>query len=143
MIKRFLFITASLLMFAAPSAFSAELVVISSHETSEKISSKLLRKIYLKRKILWQDKTRIVPVNLPARSSLRAFFTKETLHMDHKDLVLYWNEQHYKGVRPPVVVESEEAVKAFVREVKGALGYINADSLEPDLKVLYRIREGE
>lgn len=143
MIKRLLFITVSLLIFAAPSAFSAELVVISSHKTFEKISHKLLSKIYLKRKILWKDKTRIVPVNLPSRSPLRALFTKEVLRMDHKDLVVYWNEQHYKGVRPPVVVESEEAVKAFVREVKGALGYIDADSLEPDLKVLYRIKEGQ
>ena len=141
MIRWLFFITAALSLFAVPAY--ADLAVIASRETAEKITPKLLRKIYLKRKVLWEDKTRIVPVNLPSRSTLRAQFTKEILRMEHKDLVVYWNEQHYKGVRPPVVVDSETAVKAFVREVKGAVGYIDAGSVEPDLKVLYRIRGAE
>lgn len=141
MIKRFFFIAFSLLFFAVPPATARNLAVITSYETSEKIGPKLLRKIYLKRKVLWKEKTRIVPVNLPSQSAIRAQFTEKILRMGHKDLVVYWNEQHYKGVRPPMVVESEEAVKVFVREVKGSVGYIDAGNLEADFKVLYLIKE--
>jgi len=117
-----------------------EILVISMKKKNEKISEKLLRRIYLKRKILWENSTRIVPVNLPAESPLRRAFTGSIVRLSHRDLVDYWNAEYFKGVRPPEVAGSEEAVKRFVRQVEGAIGYISSQNMEPDLTVLYRIK---
>lgn len=118
-----------------------EILVVSLKETKGKISEKTLRKIYMKRKVLWENNLRIVPVNLPANNNLRVLFADEILGLSHRDLVDYWNEQYFQGIRPPEVVQSEEAVKIFVRQVEGAIGYISSKKLDPDLKVLYRIKE--
>jgi len=38
-------------------------------------------------------------------------------------------------------MQSEESVKAFVKNVEGAIGYINANNLDSGVKVLYRWSE--
>ena len=139
------FITITFLLFLSHSTGlsqtgAEEILVVSLKGTKERISEKTLRKIYLKRKVLWGDNSRIVPVNLPAISNLRVQFADKILGLSHRDLVDYWNEQHFQGIRPPEVVQSEEAVKIFVREVDGAIGYISSKNLDPDLTVLYRIK---
>ncbi len=116
-----------------------EIVVITARPPADRVTAKTLERIYLKRKILWSDGQRIVPVNLPANHPLRAAFTKRILKRSHGALVEYWNERHFNGVHPPVVVESEEAVKRFVREVDGAVGYISRSSLEPGIEVIFTI----
>lgn len=117
-----------------------EVLVVTASKSAEKLSAKKLRRIYLKRKVLWKDGSRIVPVNLPSTNNLRKAFSDEVLGMGHRELVDYWNEQHFKGVRPPVVLDSEEAVKAFIKEVEGAVGYISSKNMEQGLIALYRMQ---
>ena len=142
MMKRWLFIAIVIAIFlpAHLRASSEEVLVITARKSAEKLSIKDLRRIYLKRKVLWKDGSKIVPVNLPSTNNLRKAFSHEILGMGHRELVDYWNEQHFKGVRPPVVLDSEEAVKAFVKEVEGAVGYISSKNREPGLIILYRIQ---
>ncbi|MBW6488098.1 hypothetical protein [Sulfurimonas sp.] len=61
--------------------------------------------------------------------------------MNFERLKSYWAAQHYLGKRPPVGMHSEESVKAFVKNVEGAIGYINVKNLDNDIKVLYRWSE--
>jgi hypothetical protein len=35
-------------------------------------------------------------------------------------------------------MKSEESIKAFVKKVDGAIGYINANSVDDGVKVLYK-----
>ncbi|MBI5682349.1 MAG: hypothetical protein HZC45_04145 [Deltaproteobacteria bacterium] len=115
------------------------IVVISLVKPNEKITAGMLKGIYLKKKVFWKDEMRIIPVNLSPQNEIRNIFSKKILSMEHRELVEYWNEQYFKGITPPPVLESEEAVKRFVIEVDGAIGYIRKKNLEPGLEVLYTI----
>ncbi len=121
------------------TAADDNIVVISLKIPGEAITKKTLEKLYLKRKALWDNGTKVVPVNLPAQNPIRNLFSSKVLKRSHLELVDYWNEQHFKGISPPPVLESEEAVKIFIREVEGAIGYISSKSLEADFKVLYTV----
>ena len=139
--KKGLFLSLLIVLLTSPSLFAGEddIVVVSRTIHGDRMTLKTLQRIYLKRKTFWKDGKRIVPVNLPPGNELRIFFSRRVLKKTHRELVEYWNEQHFNGVNPPVVLESEEAVKRFVREVDGAIGYIRRSNLDPDLKVLLSI----
>ncbi len=113
-----------------------DLVLITRRDPGENVTERTAVRLFLKEKLFWKDGSRIVPVNLPPDHDARETFSRAVLKRNRRELVEFWNEQHFKGVNPPVVLESEEAVKAFVRQVDGAVGYIRRDHLDPDLKVL-------
>jgi len=130
----------------ATLAGAGDIVVVTARTSTdqaptEKISRKTIEKIYMKRKIFWKSGKRIVPINLSASDPLRDIFTKEILRRGHRTLVEYWNGKHFGGISPPVVLESEEAVKRFLRKVPGGVGYIRAENIEADLRVIYTIKE--
>jgi len=121
----------------------AEIVVITSKDTPiDKISKQELKNIYLKIKTFINGQ-RVIPVNLPADSPLRKIFQEKVLGMDNEQLNLYWNEMYFHGVEPPIVLSSEEAVKKFVKKVKGAIGYIRKENVDSSLKIIFLIRENE
>jgi ABC-type phosphate transport system substrate-binding protein len=38
-------------------------------------------------------------------------------------------------------MKSQESIKAFVKKVDGAIGYIESSALDEDLKVIYRWKD--
>lgn len=113
-----------------------DVVLIMRREPGEPVTPRTAARLFLKEKLFWHDGTRIFAVNLPANHQAREAFEKRVLKRSRRELLAFWNEEHFNGVNPPVVLESEEAVKAFVRQVDGAVGYIRREQLDPDLKVL-------
>ena len=113
-----------------------DIVLVARQEPGESVNDRTAARLFLKEKLFWKDGVRIVPVNLPPDHEARERFSRSVLKRGRRELVEFWNEQHFRGVNPPVVLESEDAVKAFVRQVDGAVGYIRRDHLDPDLKVL-------
>jgi hypothetical protein len=115
---------------------ASEIVLVSHKAPGEAISERTAARMFLKERLFWKDGSRIVPVNLPPDHSARQLFSDAVLRRERRELLAYWNEQHFKGVNPPLVLESEDSVKAFVRHVEGAVGYIRRGELDPDLTVL-------
>lgn len=113
-----------------------DIVLIARKAPGEAVSERTAARLFLKERLFWKDGSRIVPVNLPPDHTARQAFSRAILRRERRELVAYWNEQHFKGVNPPVVLESEDAVKAFVRQVDGAVGYVRRDRMEPDFTVL-------
>ncbi|WP_457623081.1 hypothetical protein [Persephonella sp.] len=120
---------------------AADVAVVTSKDSKiEKISKKDLKKVYLKIKFFVKGQ-KVIPVNLPPDNKNRQIFQRKILEMDNEQLNLYWNEMYFHGVEPPLVLSSEEAVKKFVKKVKGAIGYIDVKNVDEDLKIIYIIRE--
>lgn len=119
--------------------FADEYAVIANQKMKE-LSVTQIKAVFLK-KITVIDNISAVPVNLEARDPIREKFENEIVGMSFERLKSYWAKQHYLGKRPPVGMKSQESVKAFVKNVEGAIGYINADNIDNDIKVLYRWRE--
>lgn len=121
------------------TAFADEYVVISNSKMKD-LSAAEIKAVFLK-KITVIDGLNVVPVSLGARDPLREKFEKKILEMSFERLKSYWSKQHYLGKRPPVSMQSADSVKAFVKNVEGSVGYINADSLDESVKVIYRWSE--
>ena len=111
--------------------------VVISNKTMPSISKTQLKAIFLKKLTIVND-MKMVPINLNPRDTLRQSFEKKILKMNFIRLKNYWSQQHYLGHRPPLNLHSQESVKAFVKKVDGAIGYIDAKNIDNELKELYR-----
>lgn len=113
-------------------------VIVSSHEQSEnlKLSPSALKLIYLRKQLYWPNGRRLIPVNLHSEHPLRNQFSQSVLGSLPKQQIDYWNGLYFNGIQPPHSVNSEEAVMRFVTDTKGAIGYVNACSLDERVKVL-------
>jgi ABC-type phosphate transport system substrate-binding protein len=129
-IKVFVFLLLSISLFAEDYAVVSNVLV-------KDISPLEIKAIFLK-KLIRVGKKHMVPVNLKSGSKVRKAFEKEILKMGHVRLKSYWMKQHYLGHRPPVTMKSQKSAMKFVKNVQGALTYVNIQNLDSNLKVLYR-----
>jgi ABC-type phosphate transport system substrate-binding protein len=115
---------------------TAEEYVVISNKSIKTVSKAQIKAIFLKKMSLVND-LKVVPVSLQARDILRKNFERSVLKMSFPRLKSYWTKQHYLGHRPPLSLKSQAGVKAFVKKVDGAIGYISRKNLDSDLNVLY------
>lgn len=120
-------------------AYADIVVVVGKTSPIASLSKKELREIYLKKQ-QFSNGVKLVPINLPASSHTRNSFDRATLRMDETELGEYWNEKHYSGVNPPMVQNSQEAVKAMVKKVPSAIGYIDEGLLDDNLRVVATLK---
>jgi len=98
-----------------------------------------LRDIFLKRIVIDQDGTALVPLNLAPGDPLRIAFSLAVLGKRPDGLERYWTERYFHGVSPPYVVHSEEAMLRFVTETPGAVGYVALCRVDDRVKVVARL----
>ena len=115
------------------------LVIASAQVPDTAISAKQLADIYLLKKSFWADNTQVVPVNREASSTEREKFSEAVFNLSPQELAEYSNQLRFKGKLPPLIQTSDEAIVGFVRNVPGAIGYINASQAPAGVKVLLRL----
>ena len=120
-------------------SIASEYVVISNKKMKN-LSKTQIKAIFLKKISIIND-MKIVPINLGTRNPIRVKFEKEVLKMSFVRLKSYWTKQHYLGHRPPLNMKSQDSIKAFIKKVDGAIGYIEVNNLDDSVKELYRWRE--
>jgi len=114
-------------------------VIVSTLVPDSSISTAQLANIYSLKKNAWSDDASIVPINREASSQERDKFTEAVFHLSTRELAEYLDRLRFQGKLPPVVQTSDQAVIAFVRNVPGAIGYINAEHVPEGVKVLIKI----
>ena len=127
------------ILWASCSGAAGFLVIASPQVPDTAISLKQLADIYVLKKIYWSNKTPIVPINREAGSDERDNFSERVFKMSTLELSEYWNKLRFEGKRPPLTQISDIAVIAFVRNMPGAIGYINDDQHPAGVKVLLRL----
>lgn len=85
------------------------------------------------------DGRRIVPVNLAVGHPAREAFSVAVLGRTPQQLQSYWNEQYFHGKKPPLVLDSEEAVIRFVASTPGAIGYVFDCAVDDRVQIVSRI----
>ncbi len=125
-----------LLICAAFASASPYSVVIAASVKSDTLSQRQLRDIFLlKRQFLGEQK--VIPVNLLADNEARLAFEQAVLNMGRDKLGAYWVKQHFAGVSPPLTQASYEALKLFIVNVPGAIGYLPSSMVDEKVRVLY------
>lgn len=110
--------------------------VVSKDVRTEMLSKEYLKELYLKKRGFLNEQ-KAIPINLPSGNPIRAHFEKNVLDMDIDSLNEYWIEQHYKGKKPPFVQNSQESIRIFVKNMVGAVGYIEKSRVDNGLKIVY------
>ena len=128
------------MLIVLPLVSLANEYVVVSNKNMKALTESEIKAIFLKKQVLIDD-IAAVPVNLEAGDTLRLKFEDRLLDMSFERLKSYWTKEHYLGRRPPINMKSEESVKAFVKKVDGAIGYINANNIDESIKILYRWRD--
>lgn len=115
---------------AAPGPAPAEpeppIAVVMGPGPVTAVSLPTVAAAFRRKRQLWDDGSRIVPVNLPADHALRRQFSLRLFKRSPEDMQDYWNDQYFHGVLPPTVLASEEAVVRYVASTPGAIGYVSA-----------------
>lgn len=111
-------------------------VAVGRKSTVQAVTLDTLRELYLARQRLWPDGTRAIPVNLPADSTVRHHFSKRVLGRGPLELTSYWNARYFEGIRPPVVLSSPAAVRAYLRAEPAAIGYLPRSEVDDSCRIL-------
>jgi len=96
--------------------------------------------IFKRKKLNWEDGSRIHPVNLPADHPWRRLFSQRVLKSLPEAQAQHWNSLYYHGIYPPHVVASPEAMLRYVAETPGAIGYADACRLDAHVRGVLWIR---
>lgn len=129
-----LVVAASCLSFvwlASPSLAGRELaVIVHKGSPAQTLSVNEVRAYYMKKQGAWSDGSKVRPVQ--QSGDVRDGFVKRTLGMSTTEFERYWLELKYSAAEsPPKQVESDDDVIRFVGAMKGAIGFVDNESLDP------------
>lgn len=115
----------------------AETVVIG-HANVPKLDVDTVQKMFTGRVVVVQG-VAVIPVHAPRGSRTRSDFLDKYLQQNEEKYQAYWTVRQFVGKgRQPRTLNSVAAVIDFVRNTKGAVGYVDANDLPPDINVLAR-----
>ena len=120
-------------------------IIIPANETvnSFKLTPEKLKLIYLRKQLYWPNGKRIQPVNLQTEHPLRKQFSQVILGSLPAEQISYWNGLYFNGIRPPYVVNSEEAALRYVTQTEHAIAYVDACHVDERVRVVLWIGRNE
>ncbi|HKP61595.1 MAG TPA: hypothetical protein VJV78_32920 [Polyangiales bacterium] len=121
-----------LLCSATPAAHGGRELVVIVHKQSPAttLSAAQVKQYYLKQQGEWSDGSKVRPVQ--QQGDVRDGFLKRALGMSNTDFERYWLERKYSAAEsPPKQVDTDDDVIRFVGAMKGAIGFVDASSLDP------------
>jgi ABC-type phosphate transport system substrate-binding protein len=133
-----------LLLFFSHSLVADEfLVVVAKNLIITQMNKQEVERIFRRKTRINKQGKRWVPVNLEINNPLRQAFSKKLFKQSPEAMEAFWNVQYFKGISPPYVVSSEEAVLRFVASTPGAIGYISACHLDSRVHVVLKLHTVE
>jgi len=115
-------------------------VVVDPAVPLQGITVEQLERLYLNRPDRYPDGVKLVPVDPQSGTEIRKKFAQKVLWKTEVEVAEYWSRRMYSGKgRPPRQLRDDSAVIEAVTTSPGTIGYIDAGSLDEQVKVLLRI----
>jgi ABC-type phosphate transport system substrate-binding protein len=123
----------------------SQAIVVAANLNAEmlKLTPQKLKLIYLRKQLYWPNGKPIQPVNLYTEHPLRKQFSQTVLGSLPAEQVKYWNEQYFNGIRPPHVVNSEEAALRYVAQTEYAIAYVDACRVDERVQAVLWLHHNE
>lgn len=112
------------------------LVIVANDSPVQKLTLRQLANIYQRKTLINHQGVRWAPLNLGADHPIRREFSQQLFKQWPEDMESYWNIQYFKGITPPYVVSSPEAMLRFVISTPGTIGYILPCHQSPLVRVV-------
>jgi len=118
------------------AAQTYKIIVNSSNEVSS-LSQKDLALVFLKKQKRWDDGTTIQPIDQKANAQVRNTFSTDVFNKKVDAIRSYWQQAIFSGMTTaPIEKDNDNAVLEYVRNNKGAIGYVSADTPISGVKVI-------
>ena len=126
-----------ILLFAFMSSTALAEVVVVTHKSvnTENLELKDIKKIFLGKKMYWDDNKKITLFIL-SKSPTHQEFLKKYLGKSENQFTNYWKQLLFtgKGMLPNRVTDDEMIAK--IKETEGAIGYIAANLATEDVNII-------
>lgn len=121
-----------------PQTCFADFSVIVHPSNISELSPKDIQRVFLRKLKSFPNGVAAKPIDLPIKSEIRQAFGLKLLKRNEQKIRSFWARQIFtgKGI-PPKELSTEEIVKKFVANNKGAIGYINTKSIDQTVKSIY------
>jgi hypothetical protein len=122
---------------AADTGVTGRLAVVAAKNFPvDDLSFNELKRIYMGDTVEARGK-RVIPLALRIRSPERTAFDEVVTGMNPDDVGRYWIDRKIRGQSgPPKSIDSPLTLLRLVDKLDGALGYVRADSVPRNVKVL-------
>jgi ABC-type phosphate transport system substrate-binding protein len=112
-------------------------VVVNEANPVSSLSRDELCDLFLKKVSSWADGSLVLPVDQTEDVAVRDTFTREILRKSSSAVRAYWQQRIFSGRDvPPPQKDGDAAVLAFVRQHRGAIGYVSAEARLAGVKVV-------
>jgi hypothetical protein len=112
-------------------------VVVARNSPLNTISSYDLKHLYLGEIFTGPDGRRLIPLNQSTQSRDRVAFDAAVLGMSSEEAGAYWIDRRIRGQSgSPRAVDSSDIVQRIVTRLDGAIAYVRASEVRPDVKVV-------
>jgi ABC-type phosphate transport system substrate-binding protein len=111
-------------------------VIVNAHNPTNALSKSEVKLIYLRRiSKRWKGINKnIVPIDRKENTNIRSVFLDKIIGMSDEEMSRYFTEREYMYAEsPPLEVNSDAEVIAYVSRNIGAIGYVDASSVTPEL----------
>lgn len=117
----------------------AEKVIVVHGSNSNDLSEKDIARIFLGKDKSYPNGERAMPVDQKNGSAIRSIFVSTVLKKTDQQVQAYWAKLRFTGKgKPPKELSGSAAVKDFVTENPGSIGYIDSKDVDGSVKVIYR-----
>lgn len=112
-------------------------LVVNAESAAEPLDRAFVADAFLKKVTRWPNGEAIRAVDLRFDAPTRLEFSEQVLRRSPAAVRNYWQQRIFtgRGVPPPELA-SDEAVLAYVREHRGAVGYVSAQAETGSVKVV-------
>lgn len=124
--------------------YASELVLIAHQDNNNKLEQHSLIQLYLNKTSTFADGTAAIIFHSARDSAEHQQFCLNLLNLTAAQYQSYWSRLIFTGAaaRPHFVVDDDEMLKN-VRSNKAAIGYISAETIPKDVRVIGYLSNGK
>ncbi len=112
-------------------------IIVNNANQIKSMSPKELALVFLKKKKRWDNGSVIIPIDQKASAEVRKDFSQAVFKKKVAAIRSYWQKAIFSGMdTAPVEEESDRAVIDYVRQNKGAIGYVSSQANLNGVKVI-------
>ena len=125
---------------ASSQSATSLLVVVHPSVKVAGLDERALQMIFLRRRLTWDDGTRILPFNYPAGHALRVFFDRVVLGFGRDETARYWIDARIRGGgEAPRSLGTPMLAARVVMQLRGSIAYLPAEEVTSGLRVVARV----
>jgi ABC-type phosphate transport system substrate-binding protein len=115
----------------------ADVSIVVNTANSSAITEKEISRLFLGKLKKFSGGESATPVNAKVGAAARIEFEKKVLKKSASQIKAYWSKRVFSGKgKPPTEVDNDAAVLDFVSANAGAIGYVDAASVNESVKVV-------